>query len=243
MLQALVHIAATLGMRGELHDHPRRRALHIEVGVEQLVRQRVEEACGHLPEQFQRGLRLALGQAQADGGQILRCTRVGRFDDLQHVRIKALTGAAVQRQCGHWRRLRFLLRLVALPEVGRVDTLHTGEGLHFLVLRKQRYEGDVAPLEHMAQVLQQRKRRALHQRDRFLGAQVGLGRKTLCRHFHQAHQLGRLAHTHHLQRTLDLVQVLLGHADTGGVDRLQVRYLGRFHIPAVTKQCLDRGFQ
>ena len=130
-----------------------------------------------------------------------------------------------------------------MPQIGRVDTVHTHQSLHLFVLRKQSHERDRTSLQDVVQVFQQGERGALHQRHRFLGAQLWLLAKTLRGRFHQADQLGPLTNTHHLQRTLHLVQVLLGNADASGVDGIQVGCLRRFHIPRVAVQCLDRGFQ
>ena len=243
MLQAPVHLGTALGMRGKLHDDARCGALGIEVCIEQLVGHRIEKACSHFPENLH-GLRAqALRQAQADSGQILRSTAVARLDDLQHVRVQALARDTVQRQCRHDRRQRLTLGLVAMPQIGRVNALDAHKGLHFLVLGKQCHKGDAAALEHMAQILQQGERGALHQRHRFLGAQMGLGSKALRSHLHQRNQLSGLVDPHHLQGPLDLVEVLFGNPDTRVVHGFQIRDLGCLYVPAVAQQCLDRGFQ
>ena len=63
--------------------------------------------------------RLALSDAQADGRQIAGRIAVGRVDDVQHARIEALTGTAIELQHRHSGRLRLLLRGIAVPQGAR----------------------------------------------------------------------------------------------------------------------------
>ncbi|MNT43300.1 hypothetical protein D3C72_1797630 [compost metagenome] len=130
-----------------------------------------------------------------------------------------------------------------MPQVSGVHTVLSHQLLHFLVLRKQCHKRHGTALEHMAQVFQQRKRRALHQRNRLFGAKVRFLRETLSSGLHQTDQLRWLLHPHHLQGPLHLVQVLPGNTDACGINGIQVGRLGNLYITNIAIERLDHGFQ
>ncbi len=124
-----------------------------------------------------------------------------------------------------------------------MNAVYTGQGLHIAVLRKQRYSRHRFAGEHAVQVFTERKTGTLQYCGGFVCAQLRALHIPLNSGLHGPQDQGGCGHTHHLQRTAGLVQLLARHAQGAGVQRRQIRLLGYLGIVDKAAQRLDGSVQ
>ena len=242
--QPIAHGRVALGQRGVLHEHTRGHSFHVHIRDKQPLRKCLKKTSANLPERSWLFLRLRGSQSQRKIAQITGSVRATLFDDLQHGLIKPGTGLnAIRHRGSVYRRCRLTKTPLRRPQVGRMNAVYTGQGLHIAVLRKQRYSRHRFAGEHAVQVFTERKTGTLQYCGGFVCAQLRALHIPLDSRLHRPQDQGGRSHAHHLQRTTGLVQLLARHAQGTGIQRRQIRLLGYLGIVDKAAQRLDGSVQ
>ena len=204
-------IGFRLGHAGELQQNARGGALHIDITGQALLVDGLEEAGCHMPETAHTGLPSTRRQATTQTSQLLGGRGAVGLDQQQHQFVEhgPQPGLGLHGLGGR-RRTQLLPCVVIGPEVGRVHTLGTRQGLHIAVLREQRQGLHRLVVEHGLQVFNQRKSGPFDRQGGLVGTDLRALNKALDCGLHGPQDLGRRSQSHHFQGAHSLVQLLTG---------------------------------